>query len=301
MLSCVLRGITTALLVTLLTLVAGMLWGTMGLGGLSVSNLVDIGLLASCLIGGYRTSRESGEWIMGGITGLGYVTVGTLLLALFLPIRVWGFIQILGEGAILGIIAGAFGAGGSKGSVRSSWGGGKANTNYRPYYAGYGSEKPTGSDLDWDMNDDLHSREGSSAAGSGPDTDDWSTDLDQEDFNSGLSTTSNSKLNSYSDSSSRSGSNFLLNSKPDSNLDLMLDNSMLDLESDIKSDSTSASNFEIDSLNSTFDSRPDSQIEWPWDRELEDEKKGKADPVKGDHYNTKDNFHITKDEKPWWE
>ncbi|MGC7869961.1 TIGR04086 family membrane protein [Desulfosporosinus sp. SYSU MS00001] len=303
MLSCVLRGITTALLVTLLTLVAGMLWGTMGLGGLSVSNLVDIGLLASCLIGGYRTSRESGEWIMGGITGFGYVTVGTLLLALFLPIRVWGFIQILGEGAILGIIAGAFGAGGSKGSVRSSWSGGKANTNYRPYYAGYGSEKPTGSDLDWDVNDDLHSREGSSAAGSSLDTDDWFMNSDQEDFNSGLSTTSNSKLNS--DSSSSSGSKFLLNSKPNPDSDLMLDNSIFDLEGDIKSDaksnSKSVSNFEIDSLNSTLDSRPDSQIEWPWDRELEDEKKGKDDPVKGDHYNTKGNFHIAKDEKPWWE
>ncbi|KLU64282.1 hypothetical protein DEAC_c37120 [Desulfosporosinus acididurans] len=282
MLSCVLKGITTALMVTLLTLLAGMLWGAMGLGGLSVSSLVDIGLLASCLVGGYRTSRESGEWIMGGITGFGYVTVGTLLLALFLPIRVWGFIQVLGEGAILGIIAGAFGAGGSKGSVRGSWGGGKANTNYRPHYAGYGSEKQTGSDLDWNMNDDLHSREGSSVAGSNLDTDDWSFDSDKEDYDSGLSTKTNSKLNSYSDSSS--SSQFLLNSKPNpnSNLDLMLD-----LESDITSDSKSASNFEMDSLNSSFDSDPDSKIKWPWDREPDNKKKG--------------NFPKTKDDKPWWE
>ncbi|WP_088188357.1 TIGR04086 family membrane protein [Desulfosporosinus sp. FKA] len=282
MLSCVLKGITTALLVTLLTLLAGMLWGATGLGGLSVSSLVDIGLLASCLVGGYRTSRESGEWIMGGITGFGYVTVGTLLLALFLPIRVWGFIQVLGEGAILGIIAGAFGAGGSKGSVRGSWGGGKANTNYRPHYAGYGSEKQMGSDLDWNMNDDLHSREGSSVVGSNLDIDDWSFDSDQEDFNSGLSTKSNFKLNSYSDSNS--SSQFLLNSKPKPNTNL---DSMLDFESDITSDSKSASNFEMDSPNSTFDSGADSEIEWPWDRESEQEKKG--------------NFPKTKDDKPWWE
>ena len=106
--SFILRGITTALLVTVLTLFGGIIWDTMGLGGLSVSKLLDIGLLASCLVGGYRTAKESGVWFMGGVTGAGYVIVGTLLLALFLPIRGWGFVQVLGEGALIGLVAGAF-------------------------------------------------------------------------------------------------------------------------------------------------------------------------------------------------
>jgi len=106
----ILRGISTALLVTVLTLLAGMLWIGMGMGGLSSSGLVDIGLIASCLIGGYRTGRESGHWIMGGIAGAGYVTVSATLLALFLPLNGWGVVQVVGEGALLGIIAGVFGA-----------------------------------------------------------------------------------------------------------------------------------------------------------------------------------------------
>lgn len=111
MFSTVLKGISTALLATILTLFAGIAWGVMGLGGVSVSRLVDIGLLTSCLAGGYRAGKESGRWLMGGAAGAGYVALGTALLALFLPIQGWGFIQVLGEGLIIGIVAGAFGAG----------------------------------------------------------------------------------------------------------------------------------------------------------------------------------------------
>ena len=132
-----LRGITAALLVTVLTLFAGIAWGTLGLGGLSTSLLLDIGLLASCLVGGYRTAKESGRWWLGGVTGAGYVTVGTLLLALFLPIRGWGFIQVLAEGATIGLVAGAIGAGGAKGVVLGSRQGRRHQANYRPYYADY--------------------------------------------------------------------------------------------------------------------------------------------------------------------
>ncbi|WP_407306832.1 hypothetical protein [Desulfosporosinus sp. SB140] len=155
MLSYVLRGITTAMLVTVLTLFGGVIWGAMGFGGLNVSGLLDIGLLASCLIGGYRTAKESGEWLTGGITGAGYVTVGTLLLALFLPIRVWGFIQVLGEGILIGLVAGAVGAGGKKGKVLNPGIGRRATQpSYRPYFAGYGSEDQT-DDFAWDADSGL--------------------------------------------------------------------------------------------------------------------------------------------------
>lgn len=112
--SSILRGITTALLVTVLTLLAGTALSVMKLGGQTLSDFLDIGLLVSCLVGGYRTAKESGKWWLGGIVGVGYVTVGTALLALFLPIRGWGFVQVLAEGAIIGLVAGAVGTGGSK-------------------------------------------------------------------------------------------------------------------------------------------------------------------------------------------
>ncbi|SPF40144.1 conserved membrane hypothetical protein [Candidatus Desulfosporosinus infrequens] len=145
-----LRGITTALLVTILTLFAGIVWGAMGLGGLSVSQLVDIGLLASCLVGGYRTANESGEWWMGGVTGAGYVTVGTLLLALFLPIRGWGFIQVLAEGATIGLVAGAIGAGGAKGVVSGARQGKWSQSYFKSSYAGEGVDDHVSCEFDWD-------------------------------------------------------------------------------------------------------------------------------------------------------
>jgi len=135
--SSVLRGISTALLVTVLTLFAGIVWGAVGLGGLSVSRLVDIGLLASCLVGGYRTGKESGQWLTGGVTGAGYVTLGTILLALFLPIQGWGFIQVLAEGAIIGLVAGAVGAGGKNGASLGTGIGRRSRTNVTPSYGNY--------------------------------------------------------------------------------------------------------------------------------------------------------------------
>lgn len=149
----ILRGITTALLVTVLTLFAGIIWSTMGLGGLSVSQLLDIGLLASCLVGGYRTAKESGVWLMGGVTGAGYVTVGTLLLALFLPIRAWGFAQVLAEGALIGLIAGAFGAG-TKGG--GTWSARKSQSYFTPSYVGYGTDDRVSNEFDWDTDVDAN-------------------------------------------------------------------------------------------------------------------------------------------------
>ncbi|MCO1601030.1 hypothetical protein [Desulfosporosinus nitroreducens] len=146
--SYVLRGITTALLVTVLTLFAGIVWSSMGLGGLSISKLLDIGLLASCLVGGYRTAKESKLWFMGGVAGAGYVTVGTLLLALFLPIRGLGFIQILAEGALIGLVAGAFGAG-KKATV---------STHFTPSYAGFGREDRGSNNFEWDTEEDITPR-----------------------------------------------------------------------------------------------------------------------------------------------
>lgn len=137
--SYVLRGITTALLITVLTLFAGIAWSSMGLQGLSISQLIDIGLLASCLIGGYRTAKESKLWFLGGVTGAGYVAVGTLLLALFLPIRVMGFIQILAEGTLIGLVAGAVGAGNS-GKAASVWNERREDPGYALSYAGYGKD-----------------------------------------------------------------------------------------------------------------------------------------------------------------
>ncbi|MGI6119760.1 MAG: TIGR04086 family membrane protein, partial [Desulfosporosinus sp.] len=153
--SSILRGITMALLVTVLTLIAGIVWSVMELGVLSFSQLLDFGLMASCLVGGYRTAKVSGEWLLGGIVGAGYVTVGTLLLALFLPIRGWGFIQVLAEGAFIGLVGGAVGAGGTKGRRKSAWSGGKSiwsgnRTQVTPSYAGYEINDSVNTKFDWE-------------------------------------------------------------------------------------------------------------------------------------------------------
>lgn len=109
--SAVLRGIRVALIVTVITLLAGMFWTSMGLGGLSMSTLVDIGLISSCIVAGYWTGKISGQWLLGGVAGLGYVILGIILLSLFLEVSRWGTIQVLAEGGLIGTVAGALGAG----------------------------------------------------------------------------------------------------------------------------------------------------------------------------------------------
>lgn len=146
--SFILRGISMALLVTVLTLFAGMAWGALDLGGVSISRLLDIGLLASCLVGGYWTAKESNEWLLGGFVGVGYVTVGTLLLALFLPIQGWGFIKVLAEGAIIGLVAGAVGAGGVNGAGRGGWSG--SRSHFTPSYDSYDTNDDVSNKVDWD-------------------------------------------------------------------------------------------------------------------------------------------------------
>ncbi|KLU59554.1 hypothetical protein CEB3_c45440 [Peptococcaceae bacterium CEB3] len=110
----VLRGISASLLVTVLTLLAGMLWNATGLAFVSVSALVNLGLLLSCLAGSYRAAKDSGLWFLGGIAGAGYVALGALLLALFLPLSLAGVFQIMLEGAALGLVAGLMGIRGKR-------------------------------------------------------------------------------------------------------------------------------------------------------------------------------------------
>jgi hypothetical protein len=155
-----LRGITTALLVTVLTLFAGIVWGAVGLGGLTTSRLLDIGLLASCLAGGYRSAKESGEWWMGGLAGAGYVTVGTLLLALFLPIRGWGFVQILAEGAIIGLVIGAVGMGGVREVILGAGvgQGRRSQAFFKPAYAGDDTDDCSSREFEWVPEGNLRER-----------------------------------------------------------------------------------------------------------------------------------------------
>lgn len=118
----ILKGMSAALLVTVITLLAGMLWTAMGLGGLTMSTLVDIGLIASCVAAGYQAGKTSGQWILGGVAALGYVILCIILLSLFLNVSSWGGIQVLAEGGLIGILAGAFGAGSSAGNrPAGSW------------------------------------------------------------------------------------------------------------------------------------------------------------------------------------
>ncbi|HZK55985.1 MAG TPA: TIGR04086 family membrane protein [Desulfosporosinus sp.] len=179
--SSILKGITTALLVTVLTLFAGIVWVVMHLGGLTISQLLDIGLLASCLIGGYRAAKDSGEWLLGGIVGAGYVTLGTLLLTFFLPVHAWGFIQVLIEGAVIGSLAGAVGAGGSIGSLKGAWSGNRSRVT--PNYAGYETNDRDSSQQDWNQPEARNDwRETSSTKGSPRDEESeevqWSWDME---------------------------------------------------------------------------------------------------------------------------
>lgn len=145
----ILRGIRTALMVTIITLVAGMFWTSMGFGGLTMSTLVDIGLIASCVAAGFRAGRESGQWILGGFASLGYVALCIVLLALFLKVSGWGAIQVLAEGGLIGMLAGTVGAGIGTGKKRAT---GTWQSFGRPSYSSWGS-RSTMDEWDSHLND----------------------------------------------------------------------------------------------------------------------------------------------------
>lgn len=279
--SFILRGITTALFVTVLTLFVGILWSAVGFGGLSVSRLLDIGLLLSCLVGGYRAAKESGVWLLGGVTGAGYVIVGTLLLALFLPIRGLGFIQVLVEGALIGLVAGAFGAG-KKAEVGSSWATRAARTShpyFNPSYAGYNTDDRVSSEFEWDTEDewkdDLSANQGAQKNPHENVDIEWPWDRDPEP---NLNTTPNT--------------NPKLTLKPNTN-----PKSTLNPDSDFHLNSNPNSNFNSNS-NFNFNFNPFASEFADWERGKED-KAGKKKSNQEKRSSMKMSSEISR--KPWWE
>ncbi len=107
----ILKGITTGLLVTVLTLLAVLGTSLAGIDKNIIAYIVDFGLLLSCLAAGYRASSHSGRILPGGFASGGYAIVGILLLALYFSIDILGAIKIISEGTGLGFLAGVLGAG----------------------------------------------------------------------------------------------------------------------------------------------------------------------------------------------
>lgn len=106
----ILRGISVALLITILILLGGLLWSAANLGGIKMSLLVDAGVVASCLAGGFQAGKETRQWISGAAAGVGYVLIGVLILALFLPVSGTGVLEVFLEGGLIGLAGGVLGA-----------------------------------------------------------------------------------------------------------------------------------------------------------------------------------------------
>ena len=122
----ILKGITTGLLITVLTLLVVLGATLSGFENTVISYIVDFGLLLSCLAAGYRASRSSGRILPAGIASGGYALVGVFLLALYFPIEPLGAAKIISQGTGLGLLAGVLGAG-----ILSS------DSNYDPHVTGY--------------------------------------------------------------------------------------------------------------------------------------------------------------------
>lgn len=122
----ILRGISVALLMTILILLGGLLWTAANLGSGNMSLLVDAGVVVSCLTGGFWAGKETKQWAAGAAAGAGYVLIGVLILALFLPVNGTGMLEVLLEGGAIGLVGGALGAGlyrGNTGRGGRPWGG----------------------------------------------------------------------------------------------------------------------------------------------------------------------------------
>jgi len=107
----ILKGITTGLLVTVLTLLIVLGTTLAGIEKNIIAYIIDFGLLSSCLAAGFKASSNSRRILPGGLAAGGYAIVGILLLALYFSIDILGAIKIISEGTGLGFLAGVMGAG----------------------------------------------------------------------------------------------------------------------------------------------------------------------------------------------
>jgi len=107
----ILKGVTTGLLMTVLTLLVVLACSVAAVDNKIISYIVDFGLLLSCLAAGYRASRHSERILPAGLAAGGYAIIGVLLLALYFPIDILGAVKIISEGTGLGLLAGLLGAG----------------------------------------------------------------------------------------------------------------------------------------------------------------------------------------------
>lgn len=138
----ILRGISAALLATLLTLIAGLVWVELELGEFNSAVLVDVAVIISSAVAGYKAGKDGRLWLLGGLAGGGYMGVAILLLALFYPLSFWGVIQVLGQGILIGSIGGVIGAGGFAGGFSGRYGVPRSYSRrsysnyYEPWYGG---------------------------------------------------------------------------------------------------------------------------------------------------------------------
>ncbi|ADY56769.1 hypothetical protein Sgly_2484 [Syntrophobotulus glycolicus DSM 8271] len=107
----ILKGITTGLLVTVLTLLAVFSSAVLGFDQDTITYVIDFGLMLSCLSAGYKAARDSGMLIPAALAAASYALIGILLLALFFPINPSGAISVIGECLILGLLSGILGTG----------------------------------------------------------------------------------------------------------------------------------------------------------------------------------------------
>lgn len=107
----ILKGITTGLLVTVLTLLVVLGVTLSGFEETIISYIVDFGLLLSCLAAGFRAGRSSGRILPAGLASGGFALVGVLLLALYFPIEPLGALKVISQGTGLGLLAGLMAVG----------------------------------------------------------------------------------------------------------------------------------------------------------------------------------------------
>lgn len=114
------KGLSACLTVTVLIVAVGLLGNMIGFSQINVSNWVDIGLVACCLAGGYVSGKESSLWLLGGVTGGGFIALAAGILSVFLPVNFWGAVQVVCEGTLVGLLGGVAGRYGSR-KVGGTW------------------------------------------------------------------------------------------------------------------------------------------------------------------------------------
>ncbi|MDR2737026.1 MAG: hypothetical protein LBB49_05625 [Gracilibacteraceae bacterium] len=107
----VVKGVTQALIVTILALAAVMVVSWLGAGSQYLLLIIDVGLVLGCIIAGYRAAFVANRVLPGIVAVMAYVFLVLILLSFYFQILPFGALKVLTGAVLIAMVSALAGKG----------------------------------------------------------------------------------------------------------------------------------------------------------------------------------------------